>query len=251
MNPVRRRLVAFVPLCAVLAGVLLWGLASMPSFGRPHSAYARYVSEHAASQRHVSNVVTSIVFDYRGWDTLAEELIMFAAVMGTALLLRSTRDVEEERPRDRVSSDVLRRTGLAAVPGVLLVGLWTVAFGYVTPGGGFQGGVVGGSAAFLTWVAGSYRRHRELTPVALVDTAEGAAVLGYVGVGLAGLAAGAPYLANVLGLGTTGSLASGGTIAVLNGVTGVGVAAATVLIFHEFLEEYVQTLPDAPAEAQE
>jgi multicomponent Na+:H+ antiporter subunit B len=59
----------------------------------------------------------------------------------------------------------------------------------------------------------------------------------YVAVGIAGLVASAAYLENVVRLGTKGTLASGGTIAILNASSALAVTAATVLLFHEFLEE--------------
>lgn len=247
MTLARRRVLFFLPAGALLAAVLAWGLTGLPSFGLAHGAYARWLLEHVPDQRHVSNVVAAIVFDYRGWDTAGEELIMFAAVMGSALLMRATRDEEAERPYDVVHSDLLRAVGTLAVPVVLLLGLWTISYGYVTPGGGFQGGVVAASAALLTWLTGSYRRHRAVTPATLVDAAEGSGAAGYLAIGLVGLAAASSYLANVLPLGTAGTLASGGTIAVLNAATGLEIAAATVLIFHEFLEEHVRTLPGSAA----
>jgi multicomponent Na+:H+ antiporter subunit B len=239
----RRRLVVFLPACVVLAAVLGWGLVQLPGFGLPHSDYARYLAEHAPAQRHASNVVATVVFDYRGWDTAGEELIMFAAVTGTALLLRAHREEGGKPKVDEVTSETLRSVAPLAVALALVVGLWTIAFGYITPGGGFQGGVVAASAALLAWLAGSYRRYRRVTPVPLVDSAEGAGAAGYLAVGLLGLAAGTGYLDNVLPLGSRGELASTGTIAVLNAATGLEIAAACVLIFHEFLEEYIRTLP--------
>ena len=249
MTPARRRALVAAPACAVLGAVLAWGLWGLPRFGSSVSEYGRYLSQHAPDQRHASNVVSVIVFDYRGWDTAGEELIMFAAVMGTALLLRSQREGTAEQPADAVRSDALRSTAFLLVPATLLVGLWTVAFGYLTPGGGFQGGVVAGSAALMVWVARSYRRHRAVTPAPLVDASEGAGAMAYLAIGLLGLAAGAAYLQNVVPLGTRGTLASTGTIALLNAATGLEVAAATVLIFHEFLEEYVETLSADAGEA--
>ncbi|TQJ91256.1 MnhB domain-containing protein [Streptomyces sp. SLBN-31] len=239
----RLRLLLFVPASIALAGVLLWGLLGLPDFGsRPH-AYAAYVLRHAVAQRHVTNIPSAVVFDYRGWDTLGEELILFTSVMGTALLLRSSRDIAGERPQDTVTSATVRRTGAFLVPVTLLLGLWTIAYGYLTPGGGFQGGVICAGAALLIWIAASYRDHRRLTPTALVDAAEGTGAAAYIAVGLAALAAGQAFLAGFLPLGTVGSLLSGGTIALLNWATGLEVAAACVLMFHEFLEEYVDTVP--------
>jgi len=248
MSRVRRRLLFFVPVGIAMAAVLAWGLVGLPSFGLPHSDYARYFAQHATGQRHTTNVVAAIVFDYRGWDTMGEELIMVSGVMGTALLLRSTRGEEHRAARDPVTSELLTWLRPGMIPLVLLLGLWTISYGYITPGGGFQGGVIGAGAALLTWLAGSYQRYQVLTPDPLVDAAEGGGAFVYLAVGLAGLAAGGTYLHNLIPLGTTGDLASGGTIAVLNAATGLAVAAGLVLIFHEFLEDYTKTGPDVPAE---
>jgi len=244
MSRERRRLLAFVPSAVLLGGLLVWGLWDIPDFGTAHHEYARWLTGHVTAQRHVSNVVSGVVFDYRGWDTAGEEVIVFAAVTGTALLLRTTRDPDVEPTRDVETSDLTRRAGDVAVPLVVLVALWTASFGYVTPGGGFQGGVIAATAALLTWLTGSYRRHRALTPVPLVDGAEGGGVLGYLLIGCIGLLAGSAYLANVLPHGSPGALPAGGTIALLNWATGVAIAAAMVLIFHEFLEEHLLALTE-------
>ena len=58
------------------------------------STASRCPSEHA------TNVITAVNFDYRGFDTLGEEFILFAAVLGLALLLRERRDEEEGPPDD-------------------------------------------------------------------------------------------------------------------------------------------------------
>lgn len=239
----RTRLLVWWPMAAVVACGLAWGLAGLPDFGSLPHPYAAYVLEHAVTQRHVTNIPAAVVFDYRGWDTLGEELILFTSVIGTALLLRSSRDVPDDRPRDMTTSALVRQAGAVMVPVTVLLGLWTIAFGYLTPGGGFQGGVVCAAAALLIWIAGSYRDHRRLTPTWLVDAAEGTGAAAYIAVGLAAMAAGQAFLAGFLPHGTTGSLLSGGMIAVLNWATGLEVAAAGVLIFHEFLEEYIDTVP--------
>lgn len=246
----RLRTRVFLPLAAALAGLLLWGLAGMPDFGSPLGHYAGHVARHATEQRHVTNVPSAVVFDYRALDTLGEELILFTCVIGVALLLRSSRRDEERRPADRTTSRAQRHLGALLVPVTLLLGLWTVAYGYLTPGGGFQGGVICGAAALLVWAVGSYRDHLALTPTGLVDTAEGLGAAGYVAFGLGALIAGKTYLANFLPLNGTGELTSGGTIAVLNWATGLEVAAATVLVFHEFLKEYVQSLPETADAAE-
>jgi multicomponent Na+:H+ antiporter subunit B len=191
----------------------------------------------------MTNVVTSVVFDYRGFDTLGEEFILFASVTAVALLLRSVREEQTEGVRDRVSGEAWRVGGLALVAPVLVLGLYVVAHGPITPGGGFQGGVVLMAAAALIYLAGEYRAFRQLTPAALVDLGEGAGGASFVSVGIAALGTGAAFLHNLLPLGTAGTLASAGSVVLLNVATGLMVAAAFVLLMREFLEEVMVERP--------
>jgi multicomponent Na+:H+ antiporter subunit B len=232
----RARLALFGISAAVLAGLLLWSLAGLPAFGDFEGEYGRILNSVAGTERHVTNVVSSVVFDYRGFDTLGEEFILFTSVMGVALLLREARD-DRERPRDEVRSDAVRLVGLALVGPTVLLGLYVIAHGYLTPGGGFQGGVGVAAGLVLLYAAGRYRAYRAASPTSLLDFGEGVGVGTYAAVGVAALISGAAYLANVVDLGTKGTLASGGTIAILNAASGLAVAAAFVLLFHEFIEE--------------
>ncbi|MEM2918130.1 MAG: hydrogen gas-evolving membrane-bound hydrogenase subunit E [Candidatus Altiarchaeota archaeon] len=54
------------------------------------------------SQREVAanNVVTAIVFDYRGFDTLGEATVMFAAIVGVAMLFRKEKNLLEAKDQD-------------------------------------------------------------------------------------------------------------------------------------------------------
>ncbi|HEU5278107.1 MAG TPA: hydrogen gas-evolving membrane-bound hydrogenase subunit E [Gaiellaceae bacterium] len=233
---VRTRLVLFAVSGAGLGALLLWGLAGLPDFGHFAGEYGRLLNSAAARERHVTNVVAAITFDYRGFDTLGEEFILFAAVMGVALLLREARD-DRERPYDEVRSETVRLVGLSLVGPLVVVGLFIVAHGYLTPGGGFQGGIALAAAPALLYAAGRYRALRAASPTGLVDLAEGSGAGGYVVTGLAGLVAGSVFLENFVDLGKTGMLAAGGTIALVNWCSAFAVSAGAVLLFHEFLEE--------------
>jgi multicomponent Na+:H+ antiporter subunit B len=234
------RLTLFVASGAGLGALLLWGVAGLPDFGHYHRAYGTILKSVAPTERHVTNVVASVVFDYRGFDTLGEEFILFGSVMGVALLLRGVREPEPRRP-DEVRSDALRLLGLGFVAALLVLGLSVVAHGYLTPGGGFQGGVVLAAAFALVYLAGEYRAYRRLTPVPLLDLAEGVGAGGYVAIGIVSLLLGTAYLHNFGPLGTSGTLASGGSIPFLNAASALEVGAAFVLLFTEFLEEVEAT----------
>ncbi|HSD81612.1 MAG TPA: hydrogen gas-evolving membrane-bound hydrogenase subunit E [Solirubrobacteraceae bacterium] len=232
----RTRLGLFSVSLAGLAALLSWGVAGLPGFGHYRGPYGYVLNAVAPQERHVTNVVAATVFDYRGFDTLGEEFILFAAAMGVALLLRDVRD-EGPRAARAVRSDAVRLVGLGFVAPLFLLGLYVVAHGYLTPGGGFQGGVVISAAFALVYLAGEYRAFRRLTPTPGVDLAKGTGAGGFVVCGLVSMLLGTAFLQNFGPLGTTGTLASGGSIALLNVATALEVSAAFVLIFTEYVEE--------------
>jgi multicomponent Na+:H+ antiporter subunit B len=234
------RLVFFAFSAAGLAALLLWAAAGLPDFGGYHHAYGRVLNSVAIGERHTTNTVTAIVFDYRGFDTLGEEFILFTSVMGVALLLRDVRE-EERRPRDRIRSDAVRLIGMGFAAALLLLGLYVVAHGPITPGGGFQGGVVLAGAFVIVYLAGEYRAYRNLTLQPAVDFVEGTGAGGYAVLGVVSLLLGTAYLQNFGPLGTPGKLGSGGSIMYLNIASALEVGAAFVLLFTEFLEELVVT----------
>jgi multicomponent Na+:H+ antiporter subunit B len=83
------------------------------------------------------NTVTAVVFDYRGFDTMGEELLLFAAASATALLLRHTRADDTRDIVAGIRSDAVRAVGAVTAVAALVLGLDTVAHGFITPGGGF------------------------------------------------------------------------------------------------------------------
>ena len=225
---------------AGLAALLLWAVAGLPDFGHYHHAYGRLLNSVAVGERQTTNVVTSIVFDYRGFDTLGEEFILFTSVMGVALLLRDVRE-EKERPRDALHSEGVRLVGVAFAAALLVLGLYVVAHGPITPGGGFQGGVVLASAFAVIYLAGEYHAYRALAPEPAVDLVEGTGAGGYAVIGVVSLLLGSAYLHNFGPLGTAGTLASAGSISMLNIASALEVSAAFVLLFTEFLKELAVT----------
>src|ERR671928_1663413 len=102
----RTRLTVFGVAACGLGALLFWSLAGAPDFGHYHWPYGRVLNHVVVSERHTTNVVGATVFDYRGFDTLGEEVILFAAVLGVSLLLRNDRD------KERVPLDAVRTPGI-------------------------------------------------------------------------------------------------------------------------------------------
>jgi multicomponent Na+:H+ antiporter subunit B len=240
----RARLVLFAAAAAGMSVALAVGFAGLPRFGAPISAYARILDLLSVPQRHATDAVSAVSFDYRGIDTLFEEFILFAAIAGISVLLRPLGDETRHLPEDQAPGRRIPppspTVGLLAVllsPLLVVTGLETVTHSQVSPGGGFQGGVVLASALFVVYLATSFSRVDRFEAGSLIEAAEGGGAGGYVAVGLIGLLVGSAYLSNVLGLGHPGNLISGGTLPVLNAVVGLEVAAGFVLLAKEFLDQ--------------
>ena len=91
---------------AGVAALLIWGLTGLPHFGTNSPLYGQLLNRLAVPERSTTDVVTGVNFDYRGFDTLGEEFILFAAVLGLAILLRETRDetegeIDDDAPQRR------------------------------------------------------------------------------------------------------------------------------------------------------
>jgi multicomponent Na+:H+ antiporter subunit B len=240
----RIRAVLAVPVLLGLLAALGWGFSGMPAFGHFHGAYGRLLNSVVVPERHTTNAVTAVVFDYRGFDTMGEEFILFASVVGVVLLLREEREPPREEI-DPVRSDAIQVFGVVMVGVVAIVGLWVAAFGLITPGGGFQGGVVFAGALALVFLACGYQPWRRFGREQALDGFEGGGAAAYVVLGIAALVASAPFLHNVLGNGDVGGLNSGGSMSILNWAVAIEVAAANLVLYTEFIESYlVPHLPE-------
>lgn len=97
-----------LPLLLSLAvgAMLVWGTLVLPPFGTPdapiHQHVApRYIND-GVTETGVPNIVTAVLADYRGFDTLGETTVIFIAGIGVMLLLGGLRrqDPEEGTPED-------------------------------------------------------------------------------------------------------------------------------------------------------
>lgn len=85
----------------VAAIFLVWaaGLCAIPlffTFGYPAATdMDTYFIRNGQAATATNNIVTSIVFDFRGFDTLGESVVLFTAVTGVALMFRARKEGEE------------------------------------------------------------------------------------------------------------------------------------------------------------
>ncbi|MDQ7782521.1 MAG: MnhB domain-containing protein [Desulfomonilaceae bacterium] len=190
---------------ALVGSVLIYATVDFPPFADPESPASLHVSpryiEKSLDETAVPNVVTAVLADYRSFDTMFETTVIFAAGVACFLLLRIPRrrppgprhfrhrltgltfrvkdgengkeiflPLREFEPVDSVWTPhdfIIEKVCRYMIPFIQLFGLYVIAHGHHSPGGGFQGGVILGAAIILLSVSHNLRtalkRMREKT----------------------------------------------------------------------------------------
>jgi multicomponent Na+:H+ antiporter subunit B len=244
VTPRQRRWI-FLVAGAGLAVFYLWGLSGLPGFGRYPGPYGFVILRLAVAQTNATGVVSAVNFDYRGFDTVGEEFILFVAATGVATVLRTLRG-ERERPAvDEAAgrhvpptSSAVRMVALLSTGPIVLTGWWLASHAQTDPSGGFQGGVMLATAFVLVYLSGEFLMLKRLSPVDLLDAVEAVGAGGYAAIGVSAVAMGLAYLTDFLPLGQVpGAVSSSGTIALISFFVGLEVAASFVLIVGELLDQ--------------
>ena len=211
----------------------------LPPFGTPHHPL-RDLAVTGAVAHKTANAVSSVNFDQRAYDTLGEELILVASVTGAMALLRPRKDEREDHRA--LGGEVLPPVRLLAyllLPVTIVLGADVVIHGQITPGGGFQGGIVLATGLHLLYVGGTMQQLERLRPLEAFDVVEAAGEVAYLGVGIAGFATAAGFLSNFLPLAPFGTLLSAGIVPVLSLAVGIEVGAGVVILLAAFLRQAV------------
>ncbi len=238
------RLVLFCLGTAIVAAGLPSVYGAMPRFGAHPLPYGDMINRLGPAERHVTNMVSAVNFDFRGFDTLGEEIMLMTAVTGTAVLLRGSRGTKMTAKPATVPgrlipphSEGLLIAGRLAVPVIMLFGLYVVLHATVTPGGGFQGGAIIASGVLMRFLSEGYESWRRLMRNSMLDAFEGGGAAAYAIAGLIPMLSGATFLTNTMPLGQLKQMISGGLMLVLNFGVGFAVAGGFGILFVEFLEE--------------
>ena len=225
---------------AALGLVLLAAAAGLPRYGDANAPAATHVADDyvrgSMPDAHTPNVVTTMIADYRSFDTLGETMVVFAAGLACMLLLREPqrgRLPALARPKDNVVTEVVTR---AMIPVIQLFGLYVVFHGHYSPGGGFQGGALIATSILLARMVLGFERSQALLPSWLGTPLGLAGLALYAGVGLLAM----PFGGNLLDYGhlplglPSDLLRNWGILLVEIGVA-LAVAGTLVSIFDDLL----------------
>ena len=222
-------------LALVLLVVIGWGIAAVLGdipFGTPKTKVGDDYTEKGREETGATNIVTSVVLNYRGYDTLGEVTILFVAAIGLGSVLSVRR--KKGRPEVTPSSLVVSTGCRFLFPLILLFGGYIFIHGHLTPGGGFQGGAIIASAYVLVYLGCRGRRINEVGS----QTVESLGGLAFVVVALVGLAVGGGYfLSNFLPKGELNQLFSAGIIPVIYIAIGFKVGSELAGVIDRLMEE--------------
>jgi multicomponent Na+:H+ antiporter subunit B len=230
-------------LSAIVTGAaLLYASLDLPQYGaadtpvQQHPLTARYL-EDSAREIGIPNVVTSVLASYRGYDTMGETAVIFAAAIGVLMLLgRAPRTPITQPPRPALQEQhsVLRIITKLLVPAILLFAFYVQFHGDYGPGGGFQAGVIFATGLILYALVFGLDAARRVVPVAALRVLVALGLLLYAGTGCVTLLLGGAFLDyDVL---VPDDPVSGQHVGILIVELGVGitVASAMTLLYFAF-----------------
>ncbi len=228
----------------VFLGLYCYASLNLPSWGDYRGPYGDFISRLAVYERHTTDTVNAINYDYRGFDTLGEEYILFASVLGVMMLLRREKDEPVKQHgglNDNFKlSAAVRAINLPALLVTLGFGFYIGLHGQLTPGGGFQAGVILATCPVLVFVCDNTTAFKRITTHTGVEVIEALGAGAYALIGLAPVVLlGLPLLTNTLPLGTTGDVFSSGNVALISATVGVEVTAAFILVIYTYLQEII------------
>jgi multicomponent Na+:H+ antiporter subunit B len=202
-GPVRvdwRRAIAPAVLVVGVGALLVLAVSGLASFGDPSSPANAHVGRsylvETPNDIGIPNVVTAVLASYRGFDTLGETVVIFAAGIGVALMLgfgpRSSLPQPPVQPGEH--HVVLRVTARLLIPLIILFAFYVLFHGDLGAGGGFQAGVILAVAPILHALVFGLHATTAAIPAGFVRGVAALGVLVFAGVGVVCMANGGGFL---------------------------------------------------------
>ena len=234
------RWVAFCTV-GVLALLIIYATFDKPRLGDPdapvHQHVAPWYLEKTPEYIDIPNVVTAILGSFRGYDTLGEVFVVFAACIGVLFILsvkpkRKTEQVikKESGLRHHLIPQVV---GRLLIPFIVLFGLYVQFHGEYAPGGGFQAGAIIATGVILyALLEGESSALRAIPRSVLLGMVVGGALL-YGGVGVTCMLMGGAFLDYSV-LATDPVVGQQLGILFIEAGVGMAVCGALLSIYHAF-----------------
>ncbi len=177
------------------------------------------ILQNSVRQTGAANAVTSIVVLYRGFDTLGEVTVLFLSALGIALLMKGGRSFKHKTEDE---SFILKTGSHLLFPFMFLFGIYIIAHGHLTPGGGFPGGVIIATGFFIVLMTSDVFKFRDY----FLTIIEGFAGLSFIVLGIVGLfTPEKSFLVNFMNKGVFNTVFSAGIIPLIYAAIGIKVSS--------------------------
>ncbi len=134
-------------------------------------------------------------------------------------------------------TDILDVVARKLSPFILLFGFYLITYGHLSPGGGFQGGVVLASGFILLLLSKGVGPVQELFPKRAVNLVEVLGFVGFLTIGLIGFFVHGDFLDNIFPVGAVDEVPHAGFIFLLNLIIGLKVGAGITLLCYYLLRD--------------
>ncbi|HAW98205.1 MAG TPA: hypothetical protein DCX67_06700 [Opitutae bacterium] len=187
----------------LLVGFLLvFAARDFPEWGDPQSPASKSpVSSHFIANTgvdtEVPNMVTAVLADYRGFDTMFETVVVFIAGMAVLAILKNSvkkGSVRFDHIVDVEPDLIVTNTVRLIVPVIQIFAFYVLAHGHVSPGGGFQGGVLMGASFILVALSWDLETALARFPMNRCIIVAAAGIILYGGIGLLSMFLGGEFL---------------------------------------------------------
>jgi len=224
-----------IGLVVLLATFLLFIFYEIHNLDSKRHLSDHYISE-GVQETGAINLVTSVLYDYRGFDTLGEATVILTSAATLAFLV-PVRKISMQGTKFTI---IVYQTIKLIVPFLAVLGSYLIFSGHLSPGGGFVGGVVLAIIPIIVTVTYGVELSEYHFKPNIKSLLEDIGAIGFILLGLLGIFTGSNFLANGkanFGLGNPGELISAGLIPYLNLMIGIKVGAGLATIFNSLIKE--------------
>ncbi|MGK0189748.1 MAG: multicomponent Na+:H+ antiporter subunit B [Verrucomicrobiales bacterium] len=187
---------ALASFAVILTGALLlsatgdfpdWGAVDSPANS---GELATHYIENVRTETEVPNIVTAVLADYRGFDTMFETVVVFVAGIAIIAVLRDFGNGKRGYPPALANNLpeepdlIVIQTCKLVIPILQIFALYVLAHGHHSPGGGFQGGVMLGSSFILMALANGVEAAAKILTEGRVILLAATGIVIYAGTGL-------------------------------------------------------------------
>ena len=229
-----------------IIATLLLTVSYLPPYGEAgnpvnNEVTERYI-EKGMEETGAVNIVAGVILDYRAFDTFGESCVLFVASCSVMMLMKKGKKGKTEEMLQNYSpkrDPVLKSLAKVLVPFNLMLGIYVVLNGHLSPGGGFSGGAIMGASLILFSSAFGYRKVRPILTEKVIRIVTFVSLTFYAVAKGYSFFTGANHLHSIINPGTPGRIISAGLILPLNIAVGFVVTMTMYSFYALFTKEEI------------